>query len=74
MAVRLGRVIFWFMAGLAALSLVGGAIVVARGWPHEADASTHQWWLIVDHAGLAIALAACLFVFGRVVRYLLSNE
>jgi hypothetical protein len=62
------------MAGLAVLTLARGAIIVARGWPHKADASAHEWWLIVDHAGLAIALAACLFVFGRVVRYLLAKE
>jgi hypothetical protein len=55
MAVRLGRIIFWFMTGLAALALVGGAIIVAREWPHEADVSAHKWWLIVDHAGLAMS-------------------
>jgi hypothetical protein len=74
MTVQLGRVIFWFMTGLAVLSLVGGAIVVARGWPHNADASAHEWWLVVDHAGLAIVLAVCLFLFGRAVRHFLANE
>lgn len=74
MAIRFGRVIFWFMTALAVASLVAGAIIVASEWPHTAKASAHRWWLIVDHAGLAIVLAGCLFLFGRAVRNAMSNE
>ena len=129
MAVRLGRLISWFMTGLAVLSLVGGAIIVASDWPRKALLSVDEvdraevaprpaagnatnytftfsqgsqwevegpteimgldqargtvkqalavqhrnrldeWWLILNHAGLAIVLAVGLFLFGRALRY-----
>ena len=50
MAVPLGRLIFWFMTGLAALSLVGGGILVASDWPRKALLSVDE----VDRAAVAI--------------------
>jgi hypothetical protein len=36
MAARLGRVIYWFMCGVAVLVLAGGAIGFAVNWPGKA--------------------------------------
>ena len=74
MTVRLGQVIFWCMTGLAVLSLVGGATIVAGEWPRNGARNAHEWWLVLDHAGLTIVLATCLFLFGRAVRNAMSNE
>ncbi len=51
----------------------------ARGIVKQALAVQHRnrvetWWLILDHAGLAIVLAVGLYLFGRAVRNAMSNE